>query len=286
MNITLPAKQQQDLRQAFEYARFMEKIGWLVEDGVFIKKLPLIPYSFIKLQRPNWPVDLSKLERVAKKHRAIQVKIEPNVLRGEKIEAKLKKFGYKKDSSPLLPTKTIWLDLHKNEQQLLKDMSYKTRYNIKKFSNSNFQFSIIPGNKLSNEQFNKFNRIYKKNCRQKKFWGLNKKQLESLFQCFKDKAYLLMNDEGGLVLLIHDKTAYYSHNAATVEGKKRFVPTMLTWEAIKLARRLGCWRFDFEGISDRRFPLTKKWRGFSRFKNGFGGKEIEYIGSFVKTRLR
>jgi lipid II:glycine glycyltransferase (peptidoglycan interpeptide bridge formation enzyme) len=264
----------------------MEKIGWLVEDGVFIKKLPLIPYSFIKLQRPNWPVDLRKLERVAKKHRAIQVKIEPNVLRGEKIEAKLKKFGYKKDSSPLLPTKTIWLDLHKNEQQLLKNMSHKTRYNIKKFSNSNFQFSIISGNKLSNEQFSKFYKIYKKNCRQKKFWGLSFKQLKSLFEAFGKKSYLLIVEElGGLVLLIHDRTAYYSHNAATVEGKKRFVPTVLTWEAIKLARRLGCWRFDFEGISDHRFPVTKKWRGFSRFKKGFGGREIEYVGSFVKTRL-
>jgi lipid II:glycine glycyltransferase (peptidoglycan interpeptide bridge formation enzyme) len=60
------------------------------------------------------------------------------------------------------------------------------------------------------------------------------------------------------------------------------VPTLLTWEAIKLAKKLGDRRFDFEGIADERFPVTNKWLGFSRFKKSFGGNKIEYIGSFSK----
>ncbi|MBU1323407.1 peptidoglycan bridge formation glycyltransferase FemA/FemB family protein, partial [Patescibacteria group bacterium] len=65
----------------------------------------------------------------------------------------------------------------------------------------------------------------------------------------------------------------------TQEGKIKFVPTLLVWEAIKLAKKLGCKRFDFEGIDD------KRWPGFTRFKKSFGGIEIEYRGSFSKYFL-
>jgi lipid II:glycine glycyltransferase (peptidoglycan interpeptide bridge formation enzyme) len=57
---------------------------------------------------------------------------------------------------------------------------------------------------------------------------------------------------------------------------------LLVWGAIKLGKKMNCLRLDFEGIADERFPMTKKWEGFSRFKRGFGGNEVKYIGSFKK----
>jgi len=288
----------QDLRQSLEYCRYMEKIGWQVESGVFIKKFPLIPWSFIKIQRQSWPIDFKKIERIKRKYKAIQIKIEPNVTdkkKWKKIESELKKYGYKKGKSPMLPTKTIWLDLRKNEHQLLKEMHYKTRYNVHKFEIRNTKYETkstkhktIRGDEITNEQLKEFYEIYKKNAKKQGFWGLNFNQLNNLMKCFGEKGYLLLVKDkalllGGLILLIDDKTAYYCHNAGTKEGKKLFVPTLLTWEAIKLAKKLKCKKFDFEGISDLRFPVTKKWQGFSRFKKSFGGKEVEYIGLFIYT---
>jgi len=304
----------QDLRQSSEYSKYMKNIGWQVESGIFIKKFPLIPWSFIKVQRPNWPIDLKKVEKIRKKYKAIQIKIEPNVIDKKKwkeIESELEKYGYKKDKSPMLPTKTIWLDLRKNEHQLLKEMHYKTRYNIKKSQitnnklqthppprghgasegTANRKLQTIRGDEITDEELKEFYEVYKKNAKKQRFWGLKFNQLKWLMKCFGKKSYLLVSRQklknkellGGLILLIHDKTAYYSHNAATKEGKKLFMPTLLVWEAIKLAKKLKCKRFDFEGISDCRFPVTKKWQGFSRFKKGFGGKEVEYIGSFIYT---
>jgi len=107
-----------------------------------------------------------------------------------------------------------------------------------------------------------------------------------LFVCMSKKAHLLKTKEAGLVILVHDKVAYYSHNAATKRGKQKFEPTSLTWEAIRLAKKLKCVRFDFEGIEDERYKVTKKWAGFSRFKRGFGGEVVEYLGSFSKINLR
>jgi|GEM_PF-332218 len=81
----------------------------------------------------------------------------------------------------------------------------------------------------------------------------------------------------GIFLLFHKKTAYYWMAAATKEGKKSFAPTLLVWEALKLAKQKGCTVFDFEGIYDERYPkLNQNWLGFTKFKSGFGGKEVYY----------
>ena len=275
-----------DLRQAEEYGQWMKSLGWLVEEGIFIKKLPIIPGSFIKWQRASWPIDFNKIARLAKNCRALQIKIEPNITNKDRwgeVRKTMSKNGYRLSKNPLLPTRTIWLDLRKSDQQLLMEMHYKTRYNIKKSDEEKINCRIVRGDNVSNLTLKKFYKIYKKNAKEKKFWGLGFKQLKSLIDCFGKKSYLLtVPGYGGLVMLSHNKVAYYSHNAVNKAGKRLLIPSLLTWRAIELAKKIGCTRFDFEGISDRRFQVTKRWQGFSRFKKGFGGKEVGYIGIFVK----
>jgi lipid II:glycine glycyltransferase (peptidoglycan interpeptide bridge formation enzyme) len=279
-----------ELRQAEEYGQFMASLGWLVEKGMFIKPLPLIPFSFIKLQRCAWPLDFKQVEAVAKKYRAIQVKIEPNLTNTknwEKIKEQFQTWGYKETNSPLLPTKTIWLDLNQSDSKLLAGMKPKTRYNLKLLKTKSLQLKIFRGDQANEKTLKDFYQLYQENARRQKFWGLNFNQLNSLLQSFKQKAWLLLVSQetclGGLILLIHHQVAYYSHNAASQQGKKLLVPTMLVWQAIRLAKNLGCKRFDFEGISDERFSITKSWQGFTRFKQGFGGKEVKFIGCFSKV---
>jgi len=270
----------EDLRQTKEYGKFMESMGWKVEKGMFIKKLSILPWSFIKYQRPEWPVDFKKIERVIKKYKVIQIKVEPNIKVNKEVEKKFLKWGYKKDKSPMLPTKTIWLDLKKSEKDLLKNMHAKTRYNIGKYKQ---RVEIIRGDKVNKKTLREFYKIYQENAKKQKFWGLKFKNLVNLFKCFGKKSYLLWAEGlGGLIVLINKKTIYYSHNAANKKGRGKFVPTILVWKAILLGKKLRCNRFDFEGISDFRYGVTKKWKGFSRFKKGFGGNEIKYIGSFTK----
>lgn len=258
-----------DLRQAPEYCQWMKAIGWQVEKGMFIKKLPLVPWSFIKIQRQKQPIDFT----AAQKYKAIQIKLEPAWSDKTDYQA----LGFKPDKAPMLPSKTIWLDLRKNKRRLLKQMHSKTRYNIRKYKQA---VRICRGKEISQAALRKFYEIYKANARKQKFWGLNFNQLKSLLRCFGEKAWLLTTSQGGLEILIHDKIAYYSHNGATEEGKRRFVPTLLTWEAIKLAKKMGCTKFDFEGIDD------KRWPGFTRFKKSFGGIEVEYRGSLSKYFLK
>lgn len=258
-----------DLRQSPSYHAYMRSLGWQTFKNTFIKPIPLLPFSLIKIQRPEKPVKLAAL----KKFRPIYIVYEPA------LKAKLPK-GFR-PTTPLLPSKTIRLNLSQRLPSLLAGMHPKTRYNLKKHR---LPIKVWHGDKIPTRELKVFFEVYRHNSQRQHFWGVNFNQLKSLVNNFGKNAYLLMAGKnlGGLLILIYDKVAYYSHNAANLEGRQRFAPTILTWEAIKLAKKLNCHTFDFEGITDERFPLTKKWAGFTRFKHSFGGKIVQYPGAFSK----
>ncbi|HSX49301.1 MAG TPA: peptidoglycan bridge formation glycyltransferase FemA/FemB family protein, partial [Candidatus Saccharimonadales bacterium] len=134
-----------------------------------------------------------------------------------------------------------------------------------------------------------FTKFWRENFEKKRFpFFSQQKNIIALHIAFGNNSRILIAESGGkpiaaLFILIFDKVAYYMYAASNNEGKKLFAPTLLTWEAILLTKKSGCKIFDFDGIYDERFPL-KSWLGFTKFKKGFGGKEIEYPGCFKRTR--
>jgi lipid II:glycine glycyltransferase (peptidoglycan interpeptide bridge formation enzyme) len=76
---------------------------------------------------------------------------------------------------------------------------------------------------------------------------------------------------------------HYWHNGSTQDGRKLFAPTLVIAEGIKLGQKLGCKMFEFEGIYDERFiEQTKRWKGFTKFKEGFNGEKIIYARPYIK----
>jgi lipid II:glycine glycyltransferase (peptidoglycan interpeptide bridge formation enzyme) len=76
---------------------------------------------------------------------------------------------------------------------------------------------------------------------------------------------------------------HYWHNGSTQEGRKLFAPTLVIAEGIKLGQKLGCKMFEFEGIYDERFKTqTKRWVGFTKFKEGFNGEKVIYARPYIK----
>lgn len=284
----------------------MRKIGWMVKKidncQIFIRQFPLIG-SFIKIQRLSFPIPLKKIEKLTQRHRAFKIIIEPRKtekLRNEEIE-KLRNFGYQKSNSPYLPTRTIQIDLRKSEKEIFKNFSEAKRRGVKKAIKNGV---IIKPSK----DIKSFIRI---KSSQFLFLGfLIKKDINALWQTFSPKNAVLLrarskyrpsreiplmisfrrcsnnNFLAGILLLFHYQTAHYWLAASTKRGNRLFAPSFLVWEALKLAKKRGAKIFDFEGIYDPRFhQATKSWQGLTRFKKGFGGKETEYPGCFVKQHL-
>ncbi len=78
------------------------------------------------------------------------------------------------------------------------------------------------------------------------------------------------------------KKATYLHGASSSELRNVMAPYLLHWEIIKKAKELGFSEYDFWGIATKNIDLKKKkqWSGFSRFKEGFGGRVVERQGAY------
>lgn len=277
-----------DLRQTPQYSKYMNNIGWITEGKpgsfAYIKKFPLIG-SFIKIQRPQQFNDKT-MEQLIKKYRTFQIVFEPILstnIGAAVSHNQLILQGYKQSKYPFLPSKTIHIDLTKSEKELLKEMHYKTRYNIKKAKSLKLKTK-------SSKDIEKFANFWQRCAiKQRGMYLSQKKEIIELNSAFGKKAHIIkcLKDNillSGILLIQTKDIAYYMYAASSGLGKKLFAPTLNVWEAIKLAKKLQCKIFDFEGIYDERFPL-KTWLGFTRFKKSFGGEEIEYPGTFVKYRF-
>jgi len=258
-----------DLRQTEKYANFMRSIGWKVERinniNYFIRPFWIFG-SFMKIQRPE-KVNTKVIKDLSAKYKVFRVILEP------KNRTPASKYRV---TAPYLPSKTIHIDLTKPEKSLLKNMHQKTRYNI--------QHAQKLGVKITeSKDINLFINLWKNAKFSRKI--MSAKDITELYKAFgKDAHLLLAYKEGNLlsgVLSIHTKkVAYYMYAATNSEGRKNYAPTLITWEHIKLAKKNNCKVFDFEGIYDGRFPL-ESWKGFTRFKKGFGGKEVKYPGAYL-----
>lgn len=271
----------QDLRQTKQFSRFLQKIGWVYEekDGVYyaIRKLGFLG-SVMKIQRPKM-IDFEFIANLQKTYRAFNIIVEPI---SETYSKELIAHGYKKSKTPFLPSKTIHIDLRKSENQLLRDLNQKTRYNIKIAQKR----GVVIKESISIVEFSK---AWHDSARHRGMYFSQHKEIVSMWKSFKGKRDLLFayhNKQllGGIMIVYSNEVGYYMYAYSSKLGKKLFTPTLLAWHAIQIVKSKDYNVFDFEGIYDERFPLPS-WKGFSRFKKGFGGKEVEYPGAWTKWRL-
>lgn len=276
-----------DLRQSPQYAKYIKSIGWTVEKingcHFYIRKIPLTPFSIIKVQRPK-KIPFKKIDQLAKKYCALQIIIEPNYHILIYDKQKLQSYDYRLSKSPFLPTKTIHLDLTQSKAKILAQMKKDARYGIRNAKKEALQLIKV-------QDLTKFHQAWKKSDGWNR-WVPSLKSLQTLKKAFGKKAIFLTVAHSntlvyrtraiaGVAILTANRTAYYYYAFTSKEGRKNFAQYLLVWEAIKLTKKQRCKVFDFEGIYDERFPI-KTWKGFSHFKKSFGGKEIEFPGSFTK----
>ncbi|MDQ3239321.1 MAG: peptidoglycan bridge formation glycyltransferase FemA/FemB family protein [bacterium] len=274
----------------------MESIGWIVENysngQAFIRKIPFLG-SVIKVQQPNLPIPLNELDKIAKKHHAVFLKLEPFAQPDTEIAQEIIKGGYKPDNFPLIPTKTIKINLLPTSDILFSNLEKDTRNCVRKTIKNELKVlnSIIDTQTVSNEIFVD---AWQKNAKEKKFAGAQNKEIANLYTSFQsnhNSALIFVTDSqnnplaGSLLLYSpQSKTTHYMHAFSTQEGRKSYAPYRLVWESILFAKNnwISDW-FDLEGVHDPRYPKsTSQWKGFTHFKKGFGGTEFDYIGSFTK----
>lgn len=281
-----------DIRQTSEWASYLSSTGWrfikIGQNYVYIRKLPIFG-TYLKIPRPTLPIDLERIDQLAHEHRALLVKIAPKILEDTSnarlIHQKLLDAGFLKDYWTPTITKTAILDLTKKEDELLKSFHRKTRYHINLAKRLGVKIIRSVNIKLCYQ-------LYLETAKRKGFHPASFNDISSLFQTFKrsKKALLLFAlapDSQPLATLLilfnsKDKEAVpYVAGISNIRIKLR-ASYLLHHQAMILAKKMGYKKFDFDGILDKRYKVSKIMVGSSFFKRGFRGKEISFIGSYIK----
>ncbi|MBU1062971.1 MAG: peptidoglycan bridge formation glycyltransferase FemA/FemB family protein [Patescibacteria group bacterium] len=299
--ITLINKQQlnnfidsQEMSQfllSWEWGKFQEKtgkkiirlgveseVGELFAMATLIKKTLVMGKNYFFCPRGPAIVKSEKLEvksvmeflfneikKIAKDERAIFLRFEPQ-FKIQNLKFKIQK------TIDIEPSKTLVLNLKKTEENLLKEMHQKTRYNIRLAEKKGVEFIIADINRFED------------------FWRLASQTSERDNFCLHDKNYYrqMIETDGVKLFFIKYKekfiatgifsffgdTVTYLHGASANFDRNVMAPFFLHWQCIKLAKRQGYNYYDFNGIDE------KKWPGVTRFKKGFGGFELNFSGTF------
>lgn len=224
----------------------------------------------MKVQRANFDPDFEELKKIKRKYWVANSVIEPVRVENPK---RYKIAGYHITRFPFLAMSTYINDLQMTEKELWNGLSKNAQRLIKK----NQKVEIEEADpKL-------FCQLWKA-C--SKIWIMPFKETENLLNSFKGRARLVVSRKGdeyhsGLMVIYSKDTANYYQTWTNEKGRKSGAHYKLVWEEMLRAKRNGLKYFDFEGTFDERWP-QKRWVGFTDFKRRFGGKLVQFPGSFFR----
>jgi hypothetical protein len=266
---------------------YLQALKWhvVVIDSIHVvyRYIPFVG-GLAKMQRPDKLPAMGHLLSVLQKNRIRTIAIEPSPEVTQNVFSKyilrLKQSGVKIYPSAFLPTKTIQVDLTPGEDQIFSSLSEAKRRAVRRALKNDVR--IIESDKIADF-------ISIKNKSAGLFGFITTYGIDKFWPIFApNHAKILLascrgTTVGGILLVFWGRIAYYWMAGATKSGKKLFAPTLLVWEALKCSRLNRCTKFDFVGVWDERMPKNnKEWLGFTKFKEGFGGKPLYYPISMLR----
>lgn len=221
------------------------------------------------------------LKKIGKENNCAFIKIEPNVeVTSNKLQVTS---NFKRSPKPLFTKYNFVLDLTKSEDQLLKDMHSKTRYNIKVAQKRGVKVE----ERTDDEAFEIYLKLYFDTTKRQGYHGHNKDYHKKVWDTFKDAgmAHLLIASFNGepltaWMLLNFKDTLYYPYGGSSKSHPEVMANNLVAWEAIKLGKKLGLKYFDMWGALGPNADPKDPWFGFHKFKMGYGGKLTEYLETY------
>lgn len=178
---------------------------------------------------------------------------------------------------------TVWqLDITKNEEELLEAMHPKTRYNIKLAERK----GVTVRTTETVSDFDDFLKLTDQTARRDKITthsheyyrvmhrSLTGKNVMQLFSAEYQGKVIATN-----IMIFFGDTATYLHGASGDERRELMAPHLLQWRQIQEAKRRGCGIYDFGGVAPAGLD-DHPWAGITRFKQGFGGYRLSYLGAY------
>ncbi len=245
-----------------------------------------------------------EIKKIAKEEKSLFLRIDPPIEQNSESGTVNQEYInlFRKSNFEIQPKNTLILDLEKSEEDLLKEMKQKTRYNIRLAKRKEVRIRkyepVNTNQKLFRKKFEVFWSLVEETSRRDKFTSHDKnyywkmieslsfhseyiKQVQNNSQNLRAILYFAEHNNkiiaANLVLFFGD-IVIYLHGASSSEYRNLMAPYLLQWQQIIDAKEAGCKKYDFWGITVNR--EKKSWQGITKFKKGFGGNEKRYIGAY------
>ncbi|HBP51520.1 TPA: peptidoglycan bridge formation protein FemAB, partial [Candidatus Shapirobacteria bacterium] len=178
---------------------------------------------------------------------------------------------------------TFIVDLTKSEDQLLADMSQKTRYNIKLAN----RHGVTVSHSVKDEDFEIYLKMLFETTKRQGFYLHSESYHRHLWSVLKSTgmAQIFLASFQGQVLAafmvfkLKDRL-FYPYGASLDIHREVMAPTLLMWEAIKYGQSLGLKTFDMWGCLGPDANASQQGFGFHRFKQGYGGNLVQFVGTY------
>ncbi len=291
--------------QTFEWGKFRKKTGLEVYRRAVLEnnkitnayqitahKTPNFPYLigyFPKGDMPSKEV-IEDLKEIGKKNFISFIQLEPNIY---KDQLSIINNQLRPSFHPLFTRYSFILDLTLPEEELLKNMHQKTRYNVRLSEKKGVKVEIDNSEKA----FKEYLRLTKETTKRQKFYAHNETYHKLLWEMIGNKenaafdpnklqANLLKASFNKKTLVIYilftfKDHLYYPYGASSDEYREVMASPAAMWGAIKYGKSLGLRTFDMWGAANVPDPKPdNEYYGFHRFKQGFGAELTEFVGSF------
>lgn len=284
---------EQQFLQSSEWEKFQRASGretFRAGESLFVgQNLPLVgKYAYsprgpiMEMEKGGWKMG-NKIEEIVtetKKRNFGWLRIEPNSEEElQKISDFVTHSSFFITHSPrdVQPCEILVMDILKSEEQLLAEMKPKTRYNIRLAEKKGVCVIVSKEKKYRDAFF----ALVQTTAERAGIRPHSKAHYETMLNTLGDAAQLYSAEYEGKILasnlmIFSGDGAIYLHGGSGNAHRNVMAPFLLQWRAIRDAKKKGCQRYDFGGVSTKLKGKKRKekrekgeWGGITNFKQGF-----------------
>lgn len=266
--------------QVFEHRLPLGKKYWYVPRGpVLDESLPPDQY------RGAARLLVETIVAYAEKSNVMFLKLEPAWEKIGETVFKAVTHGWQiKKVDQVQPTHTWILDVGPTEEQLLAAMHPKARYNIKLAERKGVHIRSVE----TINDFDAFLSLTAQTARRDGITTHSHDYYRTMHRTLAGKNFLRLFSaeyEGKIIasnmVVFFGDTVTYLHGSSGDARREVMAPHLLQWHQIQEAKKGGYAKYDFGGVApahDQDSPHP--WDGITRFKQGFGGHGVSFLGAF------
>ena len=290
--------------QSWQWGEFRKRTGVKVERVGFFEKgkltkafqvtfhrIPVLEKTAGYLPKSFAPDEdlLAVLKDLGQRHRAIFIKLEPNISvpagRTERFEP-MRRFLLDHGATygkPLFTKYTFKLDLTPDEETLFANLNSKTRYNVRLA----IKKGVTIVEDTTEQGMETYLEILKETTKRQGFYAHSPDYFRTMWQTLGPSGMLKIFQaryQGQVlvswIMFVFNGVLYYPYGASRSVHRNVMASNLMMWEMIKFGKSLKLKEFDMWGALGPEPDKKNPWYGFHKFKAGYGGELVEFLGTY------